>query len=128
MSGHAEAARRPDVGRRTRPAAAGRRRTRGYALMNRFRQRHRGARDGERSLFFATDLHGSETCFRKFVAAARFYNVDALILGGDTTGKFLVPIIAAGGDRWIADMVGRRRELTTEQLPGFEGEARQAAP
>src|SRR2546421_11306531 len=127
MSGHAEAARRPDVGRRTRPAAAGRRRTRGYALMNRVRQRHRGARDGECSLFFATDLHGSETCFRKFVAAAKFYGVDALILGGDTSGKFLVPIVAAGGDRWTADMFGRHREPITEEVPGSERPARQTA-
>ena len=91
------------------------------------RRRHRSARDGECSLFFATDLHGSETCFRKFVAAAQFYGVDALILGGDTSGKFLVPIVAAGGDRWTADMFGRHRELTTEELPGFEREARRTA-
>lgn len=43
-------------------------------------------------LFFATDLHGSEVCFRKFVAAAAFYSCEALILGGDVSGKFLVPI------------------------------------
>jgi uncharacterized protein len=45
------------------------------------------------SLFFATDLHGSETCFRKFLKAADFYRVDALVLGGDLTGKLMVPIV-----------------------------------
>jgi Icc-related predicted phosphoesterase len=48
-------------------------------------------------IFFATDLHGSEVCFRKFCAAADFYRCDALILGGDLTGKLLVPIVLRGG-------------------------------
>ncbi|HUZ86021.1 MAG TPA: metallophosphoesterase [Candidatus Baltobacterales bacterium] len=43
-------------------------------------------------LFFATDIHGSERCFRKFLAAAKAYEADALILGGDIVGKGLVPI------------------------------------
>jgi Icc-related predicted phosphoesterase len=45
-----------------------------------------------RRLFFATDIHGSDRCFRKFVNAGRFYGVDYLIMGGDITGKSLVPI------------------------------------
>jgi uncharacterized protein len=43
-------------------------------------------RRGALRVFFATDLHGSEVCFRKFLAAARVYEVDALVLGGDLTG------------------------------------------
>jgi uncharacterized protein len=42
--------------------------------------------------FFATDIHGSERCFRKFLAAARVYDADALILGGDIAGKAIVPM------------------------------------
>lgn len=38
-------------------------------------------------LFFATDIHGSETCWRKFVNAGAFYEVNTLVLGGDITGK-----------------------------------------
>jgi uncharacterized protein len=44
-------------------------------------------------IFFATDIHGSERCFRKFLNAGKFYGVNHLILGGDITGKVLVPII-----------------------------------
>ena len=44
-------------------------------------------------VYFATDLHGSNLCFKKFCAAARFYKCDVLILGGDLTGKLLVPIV-----------------------------------
>jgi uncharacterized protein len=43
-------------------------------------------------LFFATDIHGSDRCFRKFLNAGKFYGVDYLILGGDITGKMLVLI------------------------------------
>lgn len=48
-------------------------------------------------LFYATDVHGSERCFRKFVNAAGFYDADAILLGGDITGKAIVPLVAANG-------------------------------
>ena len=53
----------------------------------------KSGRPPEYSVFFAGDIHGSEKCFRKFVNAAKFYQVDALILGGDISGKALVPLI-----------------------------------
>jgi Icc-related predicted phosphoesterase len=51
-------------------------------------------------IFFATDVHGSEICWKKFISGAKFYEVDTLILGGDMTGKAIVPIIAQGNDRY----------------------------
>jgi uncharacterized protein len=48
-----------------------------------------------RRILFATDVHGSERCFRKFVNSGKLYDVDYLILGGDITGKMLVPIVRA---------------------------------
>jgi Icc-related predicted phosphoesterase len=47
-------------------------------------------------LFFATDIHGSDRCFSKFVNAGAFYKADAIILGGDITGKALVPFVGDG--------------------------------
>ena len=44
-------------------------------------------------LFFATDIHGSEVCWKKFLNAGKFYRADVLVLGGDMTGKALVPIV-----------------------------------
>jgi len=52
---------------------------------------------GVTRLFFATDVHGSTACWRKFVNAAEFYSADVLILGGDTTGKAIFPIIEEDG-------------------------------
>lgn len=49
-------------------------------------------------VYFATDLHASEICFRKFCEAADFYNCGILIMGGDVTGKMLVPIVANGSE------------------------------
>jgi Icc-related predicted phosphoesterase len=44
-------------------------------------------------VFFITDVHGSTRCFKKFLNSAKFYNANVLVLGGDITGKLLVPII-----------------------------------
>jgi Icc-related predicted phosphoesterase len=48
-------------------------------------------------VYFATDIHGSDRCFRKFLAAAKVYQADALVLGGDIAGKGLVPIRSLNG-------------------------------
>ena len=48
-------------------------------------------------IFFATDVHGSDRCFRKFVNAASAYDADVLILGGDVAGKGLVPLRTRDG-------------------------------
>ncbi|MEJ2737147.1 MAG: hypothetical protein P8189_26905 [Anaerolineae bacterium] len=53
-------------------------------------------------LFFATDIHGSDICWKKFISAGKFYGVDVIILGGDMTGKAIVPIIHQGGDTYKA--------------------------
>ena len=48
-------------------------------------------------IFFATDVHGSEVCWRKFLNAGAFHKADVLIMGGDMTGKAMVPIVATAG-------------------------------
>src|ERR1700693_595887 len=58
-----------------------------------------GSRAKKRALriFFATDVHGSDRCFRKFIAAAETYDADALLLGAASAGKGLVPIRSENG-------------------------------
>jgi Icc-related predicted phosphoesterase len=51
-------------------------------------------------LFFATDVHGSEICWKKFLNAGKFYKADVLVLGGDMTGKALVPIQQQPDGTW----------------------------
>lgn len=44
-------------------------------------------------IFFASDLHGSEKCWRKFLNAAKVFDARVLIMGGDIAGKLIVPIV-----------------------------------
>jgi Icc-related predicted phosphoesterase len=74
-----------------------------------FRRQRSGTR-----IFFATDIHGSEPCFRKWLNAARVYEVDALVLGGDLTGKALVPVVSTNG-HYTAEVFGKRRTCGNEQ-------------
>jgi Icc-related predicted phosphoesterase len=67
------------------------------------------------TLFFATDLHGSERCFSKFVNAAAFYDAQVLILGGDLIGKTLVPLRRRLSGHLEADRDGKTLTFATEQ-------------
>jgi len=66
-------------------------------------------------LFFATDVHGSEICWKKFINAGKFYEVDVLILGGDMTGKAIVPIIAQGGERYKVTLLEQETMLEGQE-------------
>lgn len=50
-------------------------------------------------IFYATDVHGSEVCFKKFLNAAKVYKPTHLILGADLSGKVIVPVYKSGS-RW----------------------------
>jgi len=59
-------------------------------------------------IFFAADIHGSEVCFRKFLNAIKIYKVDVAILGGDLTGKLVIPVVRIREKRYEADFANRR--------------------
>jgi uncharacterized protein len=65
-------------------------------------------------MFFATDIHGSEICWKKFLNAAAFYKADLVVLGGDVTGKIMVPIVAYPG-YWEVTVRGERRRLDSRE-------------
>jgi Icc-related predicted phosphoesterase len=68
---------------------------------------NRTPKEGIVTLFYVTDLHGSQIAYRKFLNAAQSYGVDALICGGDVAGKQMYPIIADGSGRQTVEMDGR---------------------
>ena len=80
------------------------------------------------TIFFATDIHGSERCFMKFINAARFYQANVLILGGDITGKAMVPIVQQpGGASYRANFLGQTASLESEEaVAAFERQVRHA--
>jgi Icc-related predicted phosphoesterase len=66
------------------------------------------------SLYYASDLHGSEPCWRKFVGAAKFYGPDALIIGGDLVGKAIVPIEQCADGAYRTRFLGEDRTARGE--------------
>ena len=66
------------------------------------------------TLFFATDIHGSDICWSKFLNAGKFYDADVLILGGDMTGKAVVPFIHQGGDNYRITLLEQVFDVSNE--------------
>lgn len=69
-------------------------------------------------LFYAGDVHGSRVCWKKFVNAAAHYPAEALVMGGDLTGKALVPIVRQGSGSYLAEVIGERREAHSDEELG----------
>jgi hypothetical protein len=65
-------------------------------------------------VFFATDLHGSEKCYLKFLNAAKFYQADTVIMGGDITGKMLIPVIKDRDGKYHATFLGSKHTISKE--------------
>jgi Icc-related predicted phosphoesterase len=66
-------------------------------------------------LFFASDIHGSDKCWLKFLSAAKYYGADVLMIGGDITGKFIVPIIKQADGEATAEFLGIKRRVDTKE-------------
>ncbi len=83
------------------------------------------SREPETRLFFATDIHGSETCWRKFLNGGKHYEAKVMVLGGDMTGKALVPIVEQGRGNWHATLLENRRDFSSEdEVKEFEDSVR----
>lgn len=65
-------------------------------------------------LFYASDIHGSEPTYRKFLNAAKFYEVDALIFGGDLMGKLLIPIVRDANGTYRARLQSQNHTITSD--------------
>jgi uncharacterized protein len=72
-------------------------------------------------LFFATDVHGSEMCFRKFLNAGMAYRPDVMVLGGDIAGKAVQAVEDLGGGRFTTTFRGHRYDIEdAEELARVE--------
>jgi Icc-related predicted phosphoesterase len=73
------------------------------------------------TLYYASDVHGSNRCFRKFLNAAKFYKAQVLIMGGDILGKAIVFLEKVRPGVYVTKERGQRLELTSEaELREFE--------
>lgn len=77
------------------------------------------------NIFYSSDLHGSDRCWRKFLGAAKFYKVDTLIMGGDLTGKAVVPISQEPDGSFTTTFMGEQRHFgSDEELSQLMGAVR----
>ena len=66
-------------------------------------------------IFFASDIHASDVVFRKFLNAGNYYRADALLYGGDITGKALIFIEKDHDGNYQADFLGSHETATGEE-------------
>jgi len=62
-------------------------------------------------IYFCSDLHASRKCWKKFLASAKFYGADVIVVGGDITGKFIVPIVKQPKGYHTAKFLGVERRI-----------------
>jgi uncharacterized protein len=66
-------------------------------------------------IFYASDVHASNRCFKKFLNAGKFYDCDAIVLGGDITGKAIVPFIEVAPGQVHVAFLGKEQVLSNEE-------------
>jgi Icc-related predicted phosphoesterase len=78
-------------------------------------------------VYFCSDIHASEKCWKKFLATPKFYDADVIIVGGDVTGKFVVPIVEAKRGKYSCRYAGIERRLSpgadVERMKGVIADA-----
>ncbi len=65
-------------------------------------------------ILYGSDFHGSDTVYRKFINAAFQYQANVLIVGGDVTGKGMIPIVNEGNGVYTGYLFGGRTDCRTQ--------------
>jgi uncharacterized protein len=76
------------------------------------------------TVYYASDIHGSELLWRKFLRASAFYGADAAIMGGDLLGKAVVPIEERDDGRYRLTFLGAERVIDADGLAEVESSIR----
>ncbi|HKW04269.1 MAG TPA: hypothetical protein VJN71_03115 [Nitrososphaerales archaeon] len=73
-------------------------------------------------ILFATDVHGSDPVWKKFIRGAEFYKADVLILGGDITGKSVVTVTDNQDGTYFTEFQEQKQDLKNKaEFDHFEG-------
>jgi Icc-related predicted phosphoesterase len=70
-------------------------------------------------IIYTCDLHGSNIAWKKFINAIKIYEADVAIIGGDLTGKFLVPIYKIGENKYRAMFQGKEKIISDVEINDF---------
>jgi len=84
--------------------------------------RRRAAREGggpgdagaATRLYYASDIHGTESLWRKFLNAAAAYSASVIVMGGDVAGKVVVPLLEST-EGYVLELFGLRELLSSEE-------------
>lgn len=81
-----------------------------------FRRRpHQGAdKQSKLRLYYASDIHGTEVLWRKFLHAPSVYEAQVIVMGGDLTGKAVIPLVDNGASI-DCELFGQRERATTSE-------------
>lgn len=75
----------------------------------------KGNGKGERTrLYYASDIHGTEVLWRKFLRAPEAYDAKVIVMGGDVTGKVVIPLVEEG-DALTCELFGQPERAVTEE-------------
>ena len=66
-------------------------------------------------VYYASDIHGTEGLWRKFLNAAEAYRAGVIVMGGDVAGKVVVPLLERPEGGYELELFGRRELLAGEQ-------------
>jgi len=73
-------------------------------------------KEAKTRILFATDMHGSEGAWRKFLNASAMLNVNIAICGGDLTGKMIVPVIERGDRKYNYYLMKKTHTINSDEL------------
>ena len=86
-----------------------------------FRRRSSASDDGSLRLYYASDIHGTEVLWRKFLHAPSVYEAPVIVMGGDVTGKAVIPLVEASDGVVTAELFGQpERAATPEERAELE--------
>lgn len=93
--------------------------------MGLFKRKKEAEGDEALRLYYASDIHGTEVLWKKFLNAPKVYKAQVLVMGGDITGKVVIPIVQESDGTWTAHLFGGRQEARDDaELDGLERRVR----
>ena len=85
-----------------------------------FRRKREGDPSEVVRLYYASDIHGSEVLWRKFLNAAEAYRADVLVMGGDVTGKVVIPLVQQPDGSYVVELFGSRHQIGEDEREAWE--------
>jgi Icc-related predicted phosphoesterase len=72
-------------------------------------------------ILFASDVHGSDSVWKKFIRGGQFYKANVVVMGGDLTGKAVVTVTADADGSYHAEFQKQRHDMKSkEELMRFD--------